>query len=306
MPVTFRKFVLNSSIVAPCIYGTARHRTTTLGAVLSGALRDELRRLLLQLLDVAGVDEEGTFFRIDAYPDTDGRLHVLEVNAHFVDGWGTALNLARAAGCRMSLDTARFPRLWTSEEDIYLPELKLARDELARLGVADPRAIGWREAMNGFEEPVYWYGRFRRFDDYPYMRPAAGDRLDDKGLFTELSLLWEGDEVLVPMTYGCELTSWDELPRNVVFKPRRKYDADLPVQFRSDIGRGREICQAYEDGNVIAQEVLTRHLMNNRPIQLIVMCVGVEPVTGYLQHAGEGVRIINDDSEHGPLIFADE
>lgn len=310
MSVIFRDFQLNASVIAPCIYASAHHRTTTLGAVVSSSVQDELRCLLRQLLDVAGVGSEGTFFRVDAYPDASGLLNVLEVNAHFVDGWGTALNLARAAGYRVALDPTCFPRLWTSEEDVYLPELQLTHDELARYGVQGggqpPRIIERREALNGANEPVYWYGRFRRFDESPHIRPASGDRLDDKGLLSDLSLLWEGNEVLVPMTYGCEVASWDELPRAVVFKPRRKYDTNSPVQFRSDIGRGREARQAYDEGETVAQEVLTRYLVANRPVQLVIMCAGTEPLTGYLQHADEGTRIINDDSEHGPLIFADE
>lgn len=308
MSATFRSFSLNPNIVAPCVYKGARHHTTSFGAVLSSSVRAELRALLAQWLKIAGVAEPGTYCRIDAYPDHEGRLHILEGNWNFVDGWGTALNLARATGSVVTMAPAQgvpiheFPRRWMTEEEVYLPELNLACDELAHGGIEDCHVVPWGSDT---EKGVYLYGRSPLFRENRVF-PLHGPRLDNKGLLIDLSIVWEGSEVRVPMTYGYEVETWEGLPGNVVFKPRCKSEASGPVRFRCDVGRGKDARRAFEAGETVAQEVVNRHLVDGRPTQFVIMCVGTEPLVGYVQYAETGTRVINDNSIHGPLLFADE
>lgn len=302
---TLRQFELDHSVVAPCVYGTESHKVTSLGTVICQKTHVELTNLLKSLCEAAGVPEAGTFFRIDAYPQPDGSLAVLEVNAHFVDGWGVALNLCRATRSPVALPLHAFPKRWTSHEDVYLPELLLTCHELEILGAENMQVISWQEALVRCGKPVYWYGRFRRHHEFSHIQPSHGDALDDKMHLVYLSsLCGTNGHVRIPPTYSEETCAWQSLPTNVVFKCRHKWSGDkTSVRFREDIGRGKDARRRYEAGEMIAQELVPPYLVGERPVQCVILCIGTLPVTGYLQHAGVGTRIINDNSEHGPLVF---
>jgi hypothetical protein len=107
MNIKFCNFDMDPSIVAPVIYGKNPHQTTSRGIELSQGVSDELRRFLSGFSASAGV-EQTPYYRIDAYFDED-TLWILEINASFVDGWGTALNLARASGIQINHGRLIFP-----------------------------------------------------------------------------------------------------------------------------------------------------------------------------------------------------
>src|SRR5690606_20317646 len=103
------------------------------GVVLSAKVKAELERFLEEYNAFLKV-EQAPYYRIDAYFDQN-TLWVLEVNAAFVDGWGTALNLSRASWISLDPKAMVFPKLFATVEEEYLPELQLLIDELAVLGI---------------------------------------------------------------------------------------------------------------------------------------------------------------------------
>jgi len=298
-----RRAAIERGLLPKEIYKGASYFVTELALFLSDQIRNELRILLSRLLKEAGVTEDGTFFRIDAYIDPEMRhLNIIEVNSHFVDGWGVALNLARAAGWRVALPTGVFPKFWTLTDNVYLPELELACQELELLAGEKHDVVFWGEAL-GLQQPVYWYGRFRR-EGFLQVVPKCGALLDDKIWLARVAREWSPNRVLVPKCYSVEETPWENLPTDVVLKVRRKWENERakPV-FRAELVSGKGTRKAYQRGELIAQEVVSTLHIDDRPIQAVIMCAGIEPVVGYIQHAHHKARFINDNSEHGPLLF---
>jgi hypothetical protein len=132
MRISFSDFDMDESIVAPIIYGDNRHSTTNRGVVISGETRQELKKFLFGFNASVGI-EQTPYYRIDAYFD-EQTLWLLEINASFVDGWGTALNLARASGIMVDPSPLVFPKWFTSKSRLYLPELQLFVSELGEVG----------------------------------------------------------------------------------------------------------------------------------------------------------------------------
>ena len=299
----FRTFDLEQGALPASIYAGSSFRSTNVGAVLSASVRDDIEFLLCHLLELAGADEDGTYFRLDLYPLADGRFAVIEANAHFVDGWGTALALSRAAGFPVRVDGG-FPMRWTTCHDVYEPELELAARELVLAGVADASVVDWDECLNGDVRPAYWYGRFRREGSFDHILPRNGAMLDDKiWLAYSSGLFGDGDTLVVPKCYWRDVCHWSAIPNDVVFKRRVKTEDRHVVKFRDQIGRGKSMRKAYERGEVLAQTFVDPFLREDRPVQFVVLCQGTNPITGYVQFADPGTRIINDACMHGPLIF---
>lgn len=291
--IDIRSFELDTSILPDSIYGEAPYRYQPTGVVLDACVREELSALLAAYLRTCGCAAHGTYFRIDAYFDLEkGYLWILEINALFVDGWGTALNLSRAAGYPVRVRPRSFPSTWTTEDPAYLPELRLACEEL-RL------ATGERfEVTETPEKHAYRYGR---------SRSHATDMLDvleDKLALTTFSREWCGTRVHVPKGYSAMEHRFDELSSlrgGLVFKHRFKRNNREVVCFSDQAGKG--VRRAYGEKLMIAQEVVQPWKLNGRPTQLVLLAVGSEPVTGYLLCGELDERILTDRGIHGPLIF---
>ncbi len=326
MSIYTPKFDLGKGVVASCIYAGYPHRTCARG--LEVLLFSKLRDFLKKYLAFCGYDEEGIYFRIDAYLNPEiapsSYLNILEINAHFVDGWGTALNLSRAAGFPVErARTVKFPAYWACRDLAYLPELELAVQELNYLGhyaeVVFPPYTGFHD------RELYVYGRP---DHHPLIRPAHGRALDNKMNLARFSRAlspskypWE-QGVVIPRFYFQETTPWEELPENVVFKFCDKTGPEATrarssVLFRDQVGKGKFVRRCYAEQTVVAQEfVASAEERISPPVngedefwdsakQVVILTAGATPITGYLQLAPRGKRIINDNSIHAPILIDD-
>ena len=121
--IEFKEFPTKKELIAPVIYRETPHQTTNNGVVLSNEITNELSNFLALFNKFLKVQHD-PYFRIDAYFDINtGMLYILEINASFVDGWGTALNLARASEIQVDQDKIKFPCQFATTNDDYLPEL---------------------------------------------------------------------------------------------------------------------------------------------------------------------------------------
>ncbi len=299
-------FPFDTTLVAPCIYRSDPHRATSLGVSLAGEYRQELRRLLTEFLEHNQAPETGVYLRLDCFLQPEENLAIIEINASFVDGWGTALNLSRAAGHPLNLAGISFPEVWTSRELAYRPELQLAVSELQLGGARRVEVLEPDEALASKRE-VYWYGRFENYAGFPLVRPAAGIRLDNKTLLARFSREWNGRLITIPPFYLSDQTPWEQIPPDVVFKLCNKSeDPRNSIRFRDELGNGKYFRRMYKEGGAVAQQRITPlTLRGGEPTQLIILAIGSKPVTGYLQIAQPGTRVINDNSVHGPLVFED-
>src|SRR3989344_462383 len=214
MNIGFTDFDMDKSIIAPVIYGAYPHQTTNRGVKLSQAVSAELKRFLSEFNVLSDI-EQIPYYRIDAYFSED-TLWILEINAAFVDGWGTALNLARASGIYVVSRRLVLPQRFATIAQISLPELELFVRELATFGVVKKIIRDWSLISNGLH-PTYVYGRVRT-EARPYILPYDGLRLDNKlnlGLFSQI---WNGVLVRTPRHYISRFQTWDEVPTDVVLK----------------------------------------------------------------------------------------
>lgn len=298
MRISFSDFDMNKSIVAPIIYGESRHYTTNRGVVISNETRRELKRFLSGFNASIGV-EQTPYYRIDAYFD-EQTLWLLEINASFVDGWGTALNLARASEITVDPTQLVFPKRFASKSRAYLPELELFVSELAYLGLHGHSVCEW----NGDGvDPIYVYGRVGS-KDQPHVLPYDGLWLDNKlnlGLF---SREWNGDLVKVPWHYISRFNLWEEIPREVVLKFCDKGSAECErarqsVMFNKPSGKAPFLKRCYEAETLLAQDIVRPTKQDENNCQLVILAIGDEPITGYVQYSRS--EIINDNSTHGPL-----
>lgn len=301
-----KKFNLNTSVLPQTIYSNREYRTTNLGLEIPPSVRQELREFLESYLKTAGASKDGVFLRVDLYPDPEEEnvFWVIEVNGLFVDGWGIGLNLARAVGHSVELNGSglSFPGIWTTEDRSYLPELELAQQELHLLTGQD---FDFMAASNCRinQTPAYWYGRLRPHQN---LVPKFGQELDDKIVLEQMQGSWNGSHIKIPPSFHHGNTPWEKLPpkESLVFKLRKKWeDPEKSVRFGTEIGKGKDVKRGYDKGEIIAQTLLKPALSDGRPVQVIIMTADIEPVTGYLQTARPGTKIINDDSVHGPVIF---
>lgn len=298
MRVSFSDFDMDESIVAPVIYGDKRHSTTNRGVVISSETRQELKRFLSGFNASVGI-EQTPYYRIDAYFD-EQTLWLLEINASFVDGWGTALNLARASGIVVDSTPLVFPRRLASTHWVYLPELRLFVSELGHLGSHDHDVCEWDG--NG-DDPIYVYGRVGS-KSQPHVLPYDGLRLDNKlnlGLFSQT---WSSDLVKTPRHYLGRSNSWEEVPREVALKFCDKGSAECArarqsVMLGKPSGKAPFIRRCYGEEALIAQNFVQPMKQDGRNCQLVIFAIGDEPITGYVQYSLS--KIINDDSTHGPL-----
>lgn len=298
MPVSFSVFDMNHSVVAPVIYGTKQHLTTDKGVVISNDISTELKRFLIDFNNSVGVSQL-PYYRIDAYFNEQS-LTVLEVNASFVDGWGTALNLARASGISVDPRLLIFPERFASVSSVYLPELKLFLDEMATLGVNGHKVCSWDKSDT---DPIYVYGRVGQRDQ-PNVLPYDGLRLDNKlnlGLF---SREWSSDLVKIPKHYIGRLESWDTVPREAVLKFCDKGSLECQRARQSVLlgkpsGKAPFLKRCYNSESLLAQNLVEPAKLYGNNCQLIIFAVGAEPVCGYVQYSRN--EIINDNSVHGPL-----
>ncbi len=293
-------FELDKSVVAPVIYGTCRHETTGRGVELSSEIATELRRFLAGFNASLGVIYP-PYYRIDAYFD-QWSVNILELNASFVDGWGTALNLARAAGIQVPGGKLLFPEKFATLDEVYKPELELFVRELGYLG---HRHVVSDVASNA-DSPVYVYGRIGTKEN-PNTLPHDGLRLDNKFNLAEFSHEWKGEIVRIPRHYTNRSTEWRSVPSEVVLKFADKNGPECRAARQSVIigkpaGKAAFIRKCYECGSIVAQDLVHPAQRDGENCQLVIMAIGDEPITGYVQYSHK--KIINDNSVHGPLVLS--
>lgn len=289
---------MDKSAVAPVIYGTHSHQTTDRGVVVPVEIREELKRFLCMFNTLVGICQT-PYYRLDVYFD-DSSLWVLELNASFVDGWGTALNLARASGVRIDPKKLIFPKKFACKDHTYLPELQLVVTELADLGDAGHTLC---DADDNTLDPVYVYGRVGS-PDQVNIRPYDGVRLDDKRNLGLHSRQWFSETVKTPRHYLHRFDPWEGVPKDVALKFCDKGSpecdrAGRSVILRKPSGKAPFLKRCYGAEKMIAQDIVQPFTDNGYNCQLIILAIGDEPITGYVQYSRSD--IINDNSVHGPL-----
>jgi hypothetical protein len=298
MKIKFSDFNMDQSIVAPIIYDKNRHFTTNRGVVISHEIRQELKRFLSDF-NIAVGTEQTPYYRIDAYFNEDA-LWLIEINASFVDGWGTALNLARASGINVNPRLLAFPKKFASKSRLYLPELELFVLELAHLGLHDYEIC---DLIHHDIDPIYVYGRVGTKNE-PHILPYDGLRLDNKLNLGVFSREWTSNLVKIPRHYISRFDSWENIPQEVVLKFCDKGSEECQraghsVLFNKPPGKAPFIKRCYNNETLIAQDVIQAAKQDENNCQLIIFAIGNEPITGYVQYSRN--RIINDNSTHGPL-----
>jgi len=284
--IKFCNFDMDQSIVAPVIYRNYSHMTTSKGVEIGTCIVGELSRLLTEFLKFHNRTERGTFIRVDAFLSEHG-LNIIEFNVEVADGWGVALNLARACGRPVCLPVGtELPGEYIARSADYLPEYELAKREFSLIGHDSIRII---ETFHTRE---------------------IKDTLDNKLCLERFSRTWISDTVRIPKLYSVETTRWEDVPDRVVFKFVEKYGyealrARYSVIPREDIGKGKHVRRSYNASRAIAQDRITPHTLDSGAVtQVIIMCSGSTPITGYLQVAPKGEFIINDRTAcKGPLLF---
>lgn len=273
---------LNRAVVAPSIYGTFPHEVIDVGLVLEHTVVVELERFLGEYTNFLEVVETKKFFRIDLYFD-DNTVYVIEVNVEIADGWGVALNLQRAAGFP-SPNLSAFPEIFpTFPGDPRQSEFCLAIKEFAQFG----------HTANVCEQNT-----------------RIIDPLDSKIHLACFAEQWVGEHVLVPAMYHCGNTVWDSVPEDVYLKFAEKFCPEAvksrySVKSRSELGRANQMRKLFAEGRAIAQaRVEPFQTKAGEQVQAVIMCAGTTVVTGYIQVAPGGRKVINDKgTKKGPLRF---
>lgn len=176
--IKFKTFELDRTIVAPVIYRDYPHKTTPVGLVVEMAVVQELKCFLKKFLEFHNRTEAGTFIRVDAFFSENG-LQVIELNVELADGWGVALNLARASGNLVTLPLGiELPSHYVAYTSNYISEYQLAVKEFCRLG----HHVGDIESR--------------------YCEIEIKDELDNKMCLERFSRIWKGDLVKVPKMYS--------------------------------------------------------------------------------------------------------
>ena len=305
--VEFAEFPLDTTKVAPVIYREwtklgpthwdyvdQRHRVTPKGVIVSREATRELEQLLFRYTEFIG--EPGRYCRADVLVTPDS-LAVLEVNMAYVDGWGTALNLSRAAGIQVWQPP--FANCFTLDKPAYLPELELLLRELGGDRHIDDNH---RQCRGG----VCVYGQ-------------RNPEIDDKRLLARFAPNWHGELVTIPTFYMAETgTSWIDIPQDVYLKYVDKFgteamSARFSVRRGKPSGKARSLRASYEQGRMIAQARVHSLGMGgqtaspfgsdqpNPGLQLVVLAVDRDYLVGYAQYAHGD--IITDNSLHGPLAL---
>lgn len=271
---------------------------TCLGLELAPSIVSELEEFLQQYKNILGCDQN-PYFRLDAY-FSEKMLSILEVNALFVDGWGTSLNFERAFNGRFSYDKLEaLPSLFTCEDPEYLPELQLFVDELNIRRSTQARVLSLDEARQ-VKEPVYVYGTSFSGENFI---PARGREYDNKRNLFVMAEQWEGKQVKIPRMYDVTTTAWDDVPAEVVLKFSDKQGeatkkARQSVLMGKPQGKAKFLRKAYAEGDLVAQEYVAPSSALGVNTQLILCASGNTPVAGYVQYSPK--EIINDNSIQGP------
>ena len=297
--IEFRRFDLDPTIVAPIIYRNEPQRTTEMGVVLPPQVRLELSNLL-QIYTDHFVEQ---YYRIDAHFTAD-KLYVLEINTGFADGWGTALNLSRAAGIAILKEPLyAFPEKVACMDPDYLPEARLFVQEMADIPLTIDRIVHW----DGLDEPsdeLYVYGRVK--SKFINVYPLFGYERDNKLNLAHFAQKWSGKRVVIPRHYVCDLAGWDDIPSDAVLKFCEKENEESRVARASVIigkplGKAQFLRRCFSERKLIAQERIypTRHEAMN--CQLIILARDSDVITRYVQYSEK--EIINDNSIHGPLLI---
>jgi len=303
--INFFDFDMDESIVAPIIYGENRHYTTNRGVIISSEARQELKKFLSGFNASVNV-EQIPYYRIDIYFNNQF-LWILEINASFVDGWGTALNLSRASNIVVDPTRLIFPKRFVTKSKMYLPELELFMSEMSALGINDhsicDHSICERDGNSA--DPIYVYGRVG-LKNQPHILPYEGLRLDNKlnlGLF---SRAWNGNMVKISRHYINRFEPWEKIPNEVVLKFCDKGSEECQragesVLFNKPTGKAPFLKRCYKAETLLAQDFVRPSKQNRDNCQLVVLVIGDEPITGYVQYSWN--KIINDNSTHGPLCI---
>ena len=303
-----RRFNLDASLVAPVIYGQQPHRVTNLGITISSDIRSELELLLAQY-GKAIMAPRPAYYRFDCYFDAT-KLWVLEINTAFVDGWGTALILSRAANIHVNTEPLKvFPNAIATTDSVYLPEMQLFADEL-QAHMCQRLEIKNEFTGTHFPAPdVYVYGRLR--EEFPNIYPRRGHRLDDKRNLASFEHdVWRGSYVRIPRHFAIGWTTWNEIPDSAVLKFCEKGGVESERARASVIlgkpsGKAKFLRFCYESERLIAQDRIQPILIDEGSFdkfgQLIILAIDDKVVCGYVQYSSQ--LIISDNSIHGPLLI---
>jgi hypothetical protein len=272
--------LLDRAIVAPSIYGDLPHFVTDLALVIEGDITTELGRFVREYAALLGAEDK--YFRVDLYFDGD-RVYVIEVNVEVADGWGVALNLLRAAGCK-PCERVAFPSSFpTFPGDQRVTEFRLAVTEFALLGHNSSIEMLPERTFDSFDNKLY----LARFSD-----------------------VWSGVRVKIPRLYWNGNAAWEDIPQDVYLKFTDKFCPEAMMSRysakpRSELGKAKQMKHLFAEGRAIAQEKVSSTLTTcGKQVQAVAMCSSAEVVTGYIQVAPAGRSVINDKgTEKGVLVF---
>ncbi len=292
--ISVKELCLNLDVLAITVYKDFSHKTTSTGVLISEKIREELIFFLKQFQKKTEYQFEDLFFRIDAFIGK-GFINIIEINVELQDGWGVSLNLLRAADIKLPLyPNLRMPKIFIDYHNGYRPEFELACRELQLLGLS-AKIISATEYEDD-PKPIY---------------PLKHD-LDSKIHLARFSVeeQWSNQYIKIPRMYYSKITPWDELPEDIVFKFCNKYGpeairARYSVIKRKDAGKAKFVKECYEKGSLIAQDRIEPLTLEDGSVtQVVIMCAGSQPVTGYLQVSPPQTIIINDKTaKAGPLLF---
>lgn len=296
------RFRQDWSAIANCIYKDYPHLTTSYGVAIWRDDSAELHRFVVEYADYLNL--KNPYFRIDIYPDIDGTFQVLEVNAAFVDGWGTALNLSRASGIQAQVPS--FPACFACPNPDYHPELEVLVNEKGLFGERH-QIMDW---TGNPDCPTYVYGRVEAKSNLIY--PYNGIEMDSKLNLAEFGQIWQGKRVKIPVFYTAGQTPWIDLPEDIYLKfvhksgPESQH-ARFSVKKGKPKGKSPFLSQCYNEQTLIAQaSIKPRKAMledqdEERTVQIVLLATR-ESLLGYVQY-GKG-DIITDNSIHGPLLLS--
>ena len=318
------EFSINANSVAPCIYGTLPHETTGMGMTLESEVGNELRFFLQSYNEFLTLNRKSrdlqysdsrlkNYYRVDCY-HTEEKLSILEINACFVDGWGTSLNLSRAAGIDVEASKLVFPERFGYEDSIYLPELKLFADELKTRSVSNPViSDDWIKSYSDDASKMlfndwYVYGKQPNYNHhiYPLNKPTfdGTTKLDNKINLALFGNEWSGKHITIPKHYIQRFQEWEEIPETAVLKFLDKTGPESAAARQSVLigkpsGKAKFLKECYRNETLLAQEYVKPSRYGDMNSQLVIMCIDNDPITGYVQYSDK--KIINDNSVHGPL-----
>ncbi len=312
VPCVYWRPVLNEESLLISSYRVVPYLTKSFMGILAKEEVREAEKLVNQFLAISGLPScAGIYLRCDCYLGSDGHLLMLEINSLSTDGWGPAWHLSRIAGSPVDFSKAFFPKFWTTYDPRFMPALRLAVQELVRVGrVAE--IISWQDALQS-EELVYAYLQ-NASCEYPANFVPRCRWLENKLRFARFSQYWEGRCVKIPKFYWYETDPLFKLAMGkIVIKRCEKSSASNKdsVIFTSEKNVPTDLIDAllYLRGDVLAQELVETVKIHEDPVQVILLFAPSHDFRklhfagGYLQIAPCGTKIINDAAAHSPLIL---